>query len=464
MTETFFERPILNSPYDTYFRASLALSRRQCLRALSAGAALVATSPLIGCAAPPAPRRDGRPNVVFILADDLGYGDLGCYGSTDVDTPNIDALAAAGTRFTQFYVTAPVCTPSRMSFLTGRHYNYGVENDIGMASSEVTLAEMFSGAGYRTALFGKWHMGVPDRFGPNNQGFDEFLGFKNGAMDNYSHYYYWGGMNRHVLFRDGEPYHEDGVYFPDIVVRESTRFIQQNRDRPFFLYLPFNMPHYPLQAPAGDEERFSHIEDPLRRQFSSCVWAMDQRIGQIVACLEDNGLRQDTIIVFASDHGPSNEERGGGGSAGALRGHKATLWEGGIRVPCILSWPGTILEDRVRRQPVMSTDILPTLAAYTGVPLPQRYLDGHDLASIIGSAAAPAPRAIMHWIYQDWWAVRKGPWKLTVEGDKAALVNLDNDPGERHNLFDQRQDLVQRLVDSHSIWKKGISDRRASGV
>ncbi|MDP7219593.1 MAG: hypothetical protein QF565_08960, partial [Arenicellales bacterium] len=121
-------------------------------------------------------------------------------------------------------------------------------------------------------------------------------------------------------------------------------------------------------------------------------------------------------------------------------------------------------EDRVRRQPVMSTDILPTLAAYTGVPLPQRYLDGHDLASIIGSAAAPAPRAIMHWIYQDWWAVRKGPWKLTVEGDKAALVNLDNDPGERHNLFDQRQDLVQRLVDSHSIWKKGISDRRASGV
>ena len=413
------------------------ISRRQCRRALSAGAALVATSTLTGCAAPPAPRRGGRPNVVFILADDLGYGDLGCYGSTDVETPNIDDLAEAGTRFTQFYVTAPVCMPSRMSFLTGRHYNYGVENDIGMASSEVTLAEMFSGAGYRTALFGKWHMGVPDRFGPNNQGFDEFLGFKNGAMDNYSHYYYWGGMNRHVLFRDGEPYHEDGVYFPDIVVRESTRFIQQNRDRPFFLYLPFNMPHYPLQAPAGDEKRFSHIEDPLRRQFSSCVWAMDQRIGQIVACLEDNGLRQDTIIVFASDHGPSNEERGGGGSAGALRGHKATLREGGIRVPCILSWPGTIQEDRVRRQPVMSTDILPTLAAYTGVPLPQRHLDGRDLAPVIGSAAAPAPRAIMHWTHQDSWAVREGPWKLTVEGDKGFLVNNN--------------------------WMKAISDRRTSG-
>jgi arylsulfatase A-like enzyme len=401
---------------------------------------------------------------VFILADDLGYGDLGCYGSTDVETPNIDALAAAGTRFTQFYVTAPVCTPSRMSFLTGRHYNYGVEQGIGMASSEVTLAEMFSGAGYRTALFGKWHMGVPDRFGPNNQGFDEFLGFKNGAMDNYSHYYYWGGMNRHVLFRDGEPYHEDGVYFPDIVVRESTRFIQQNRDRPFFLYLPFNMPHYPLQAPAGDEERFSHIQDPLRRQFAACAWAMDQRIGQIVACLEDNGLRQDTIIVFASDHGPSNEERGGGGSAGALRGHKATLWEGGIRVPCILSWPGTILEDRVRRQPVMSTDILPTLAAYTGVPLPQRYLDGRDLAPVIGSAVAPAPRAIMHWTHQDSWAVREGPWKLTVEGDKGFLVNLDDDPGELHNLGSQRQDLVQRFVDSHNNWMKAISDRRTSGV
>jgi arylsulfatase A len=442
---------------------SSVLSRRQCLRALGAGAAAMATTPFSGCAAPP-PRRGGQPNVVFILADDLGHGDLGCYGATDLQTPNIDALATEGTHFTQFYVTAPACMPSRISFLTGRHYNYGVEDDIGMASSEVTLAEMFGAAGYRTALFGKWHMGVPTRTSPNNQGFDEFLGFKNGAMDNYSHYYYWGGMNRHVLFRDEEPYREDGVYFPDIVVRESTRFIEENRDVPFFLFMPFNMPHYPLQAPDDAEARFAHISDPLRRQYASCAWALDERVGQVVECLEANGLREDTIIIFASDHGPSNEERGGGGSAGALRGYKATLWEGGIRVPFILSWPGSIPQEGVRRQPVMSTDILPTLAAFTGVPLPQRHLDGRDLAPVISSATAPAPRDIMHWTYQDSWAVREGPWKLTVEGGKGFLVNLEQDPGEWHNLGDQRQDLVQRFVDSHNHWMQGITDRRKSGV
>ena len=434
---------------------SPGLSRRQCLRSLGAGAALLAASPLLSCA--PATTRRAHPNVIFILADDLGYGDLGCYGGTDVSTPNIDALAASGTRFSQFYVTAPVCTPSRISFLTGRHYNYGVESNVGMKPSEVTLAEMFGSAGYRTALFGKWHMGIPPDNAPHSQGFDEFMGFKNGAMDNYSHYYYWGGLHRHVLMRNEKAHHEEGLFFPDMIVRESTRFIEQNKEQPFFLYLPFNLPHYPLQPAAGALERFAHIDDHIRRQYAACVWTLDECVGRILSCLEDNGLRDDTIVVFASDHGPSNEERGGGGSAGGLRGHKATLWEGGIRVPCIFSWPGTIPADRLRSQPVMATDVLPTLAAYTGVTVPDRRLDGHSLVPVINSAVAAAPRVIMHWSYSDHWALREGPWKLTVEGQTGFLANLDDDPGESHDLVANRRDLIERFIDSHTGWIRELT-------
>lgn len=440
-----------------------SISRRQCLRALGAGAALATAAPWTGCATSSGPRRT-QPNVVFILADDLGYGDLGCYGATDVETPNIDELAASGVRFTDFYVTAPVCMPSRLSFLTGRHYNYGVENGVGMAATEVTLAEMFGSAGYRTALFGKWHLGIRPHVSPNVQGFDDFLGFKNGAMDNYSHYFYWGGMNRHVLFRDEEPYREDGVYFPDIMVRESTRFIEENKDDPFFLYMPFNLPHYPLQAPGGDEDRFAHIADPIRRQYAACAWALDERVGRIMDCLDTNGLRENTIVVFASDHGPSNEERGGGGSTGGLRGHKASLWEGGIRVPCIFSWPGSIPQDTVRNQPVMCTDVLPTLAALTQTPPPERYLDGKNLAPVFASSAAPAPRAVMNWTYKESWAVREGDWKMTVEGDKGVLTNLKQDPGETRNRGVERQDIVERFVDINNRWKQDISDRRVQGL
>ncbi len=441
---------------------SPGLSRRQALRSLGAGAALLAASPLLSCAPPPT--RRSQPNVIFILADDLGYGDLGCYGGVDVRTPNIDALAESGTRLSQFYVTAPVCTPSRMSFLTGRHYNYGIEPGLGMRASEVTLAEMFGAAGYRTALFGKWHMGIPEEVSPNNQGFDEFLGYKNGAMDSYSHYYYWGGIHRHVLMHNMEELHEEGVYFPDIIVRESTRFIEQNKDQPFFLYVPFNLPHYPLQPAAGAIDRFSHITDPLRRQYAACVWTLDERIGQILACLEDNGLREDTIVVFASDHGPSTEERGGGGSAGNLRGHKATLWEGGLRVPFIISWPETIAAGQLRTQPAMGTDLLPTLAAYTGVAPPNRHLDGHSLAAVIHSTTAPPLREIMHWVYAEDWALREGPWKLTVEKDAGFLSNLDDDPGETNNLGSEHQDLVQRFVASHNDWVQQLARGRASGA
>ncbi len=333
-----------------------------------------------------------------------------------------------------------------------------------MASSEITLGEMFQTAGYRTALFGKWHLGTPLEFSPNRQGFDEFFGFKEGAMDSYSHFYYWSGMNRHVLFHNEAPHHEEGAYFPDMVVRQSTRFITENRDRPFFLCLPFNLPHYPLQPPVGSVERFAHIADPLRRQYAACVWALYECVGRVVSCLEENGLRQETIIVFSSDHGPSTEERGGGGSAGTLRGHKGTLWEGGIRVPGIFSCPGTIPAGQVRAQPAMSTDLLPTLATWCGVPPPARQLHGHDLAPVIASAAAAPSRPILQWTYRGDWALREGPWKFTVEKDSGFLARLDEDPGESRNRAAEETARVERYVDTHNRWIRGLTAARKAGL
>ena len=343
--------------------------------------------------------------------------------------------------------------PSRLSFLTGRQPNRGVDPNRGMAQREVTLAEMFRGAGYRTGIFGKWHLGIPQELSPNSQGFDEFVGFKNGAMDNWSHFYYWGSAHRHILFRDETPLHEEGTYFPGIVVREATRFIRQNREQPFFVYLPFNMPHYPLQPPPGDIDAFAHIEDPERRQYAAFVGAMDRCVGQVLDCLEDEGLRHNTIVVFSSDHGPSHEERGGGGSAGVLQGTKGTLWEGGIRVPFICAWPDVVPAGVERPQPVMSTDLVPTLAAWCGLTLPDRVIDGRSMAPILSRADAPSTRSLMSWIHGSSWAVRAGPWKLLVEDDIATLTNLDDDPGETRNLAPKRPELVQDLLNQHDAWR-----------
>jgi arylsulfatase A len=442
-----------------------SMTRRDCLRALGVGAAALTASPLVGCsesAAPP-PARGDRPNVVFILADDLGYGDLGCYGGTDIRTPRLDALAESGTRLTDFYVTAPICTPSRISFLTGRYFHRGIEDGIGMRAEEITLAEMFRPAGYRTGLVGKWHMGIPDRFAPNDQGFDDFYGFKNGAIDNYSHYFYYGGMNRPVLFRNRKLIHEEGSYFPDLMVREATAFIRTHRERPFFLFVPFNMPHYPLQPAPGTREKFAHIDNPLRREYAAHVYSMDERIGQILDCLQEQGLRENTIVVFASDHGPSREERGGGGSAGALQGFKDTLFDGGIRVPFILSWPGTISAGASRSQPALSTCLMPTLAEFAGVPVPQRKLDGRSMSGMIASATAAAPMPVLHWSFRDMWALREGPWKMVAQNESAFLGNIVDDPSESNNLGAQRPDLVQRFVDSHNQWIRQLNADRAMG-
>ena len=399
-----------------------------------------------------------KPNVIVILSDDQGTVDMNCYGSKDLYTPNMDKLAQRGVRFTQLYVGAPVCSPSRAALLTGRYPQRAqlpdnAHNDGGMPACQLTMAELLKGNGYRTGIFGKWHLGDRMPISPNAQGFDQFFGHKVGCIDNYSHYYYWGGPNRHDLWQDETEHIEEGKYFPDMLVREAGKFMEDNQDKPFFMYLAFNLPHYPLQAQEKYREMYKDVKDPKRRRYGAFVSTLDEKVGEVVAKLEELKLRDDTLIIFLSDHGHSTEERsfGGGGSAGPYRGHKFTVWEGGLRVPCIISWPGHVPEDQVRDQMVSSIDLFPTIAAYTDTPLPETKIDGFDIREVINSAVSPSPRKDMYWENGNRWAVRSGNWKLVKDGE-LFLSDMNVDTSETHNIADEHKDIVEKLHAMHDDW------------
>ncbi|MHC4282139.1 MAG: sulfatase-like hydrolase/transferase [Planctomycetota bacterium] len=286
-------------------------------------------------------QKQRRPNVVLIFTDDQGTVDVNCYGAKDLLTPNLDRLAREGTRFTQFYVGAPVCSPSRAALMTGRYPQRAGQpsnapsqrGHAGMPTEQVTIAEVLKAAGYATGHVGKWHLGYTPETMPNGQGYDSSFGHMGGCIDNYSHFFYWQGPNRHDLWRNGEEIWRDGEFFGELMVDECKKFIDENKDDPFLLYWAINMPHYPLQGTEKWRKKYPHLDAP-RRMYAAFVSTMDEMIGNVVAHLDKLGLREDTIIIWLSDHGHSVEQRtfGGGGSSGDFRGHKFTLWEGGIRV------------------------------------------------------------------------------------------------------------------------------------
>lgn len=411
------------------------------------------------------------PNVIVIMADDLGSVDLGCYGAKDLHTPHADALARQGLRFTQFYAGAPVCSPSRACLLTGRYPvragmpgNAGSQHGqkAGLPPSEVTLAEMFKSAGYATAHIGKWHLGYNEEMMPNAQGFDHSFGHMGGCIDNYSHFFYWGGPNIHDLHRNGAEVFEDGHYFPDLMVQEASGFMEKHRADPFFIYFAINMPHYPYQGEAKWLEHFKDLPLP-RRLYAAFVASLDERIGKLVAKVDALGLRERTIIVFQSDNGHSTEERAhfGGGSAGSYRGAKFSLFEGGIRLPAMISWPGRLPQNETRCQMAHSADWMPTLAELCGVKTPEVKLDGRSLVPALKSSTAPGPHDALHWQMGDSWAVREGDWKLiinardTTKGDTGKervpvfLSNPTADPGEKTNFADQQPELIKHLRQLH---------------
>ena len=347
-----------------------------------------------------------KPNVILIYTDDQGTVDANCFGAKDLITPHMDGLAAKGVRFTQFYSAAPVCSPSRAAVLTGRYpQRAGLAGNAGsqpgghgMSAEQITIAELLKPAGYATAHIGKWHLGYIPETMPNGQGFDYSFGHMGGCIDNYSHFFYWSGPNRHDLWRQGKEVWEDGRYFPQLLVEETCAYLEKHRDQPFFIYLAFNTPHYPLQGTEKWRNAYAHLDAP-RRMYAEFVSSTDDCIGQVIAKLDELDLRDDTIVIFQSDHGHSTEERtfGGGGSAGPYRGAKFCLFEGGIRVPAIISWPGHLPAGETREQMSISVDWLPTILDLCGIAPPEHKIDGLSLQDVLAKQDAAGVHEVFHW-------------------------------------------------------------------
>jgi len=430
----------------------------------------------------PAEARD-KPNVIVIFTDDQGYADAHCYGSKELTTPGIDGLAEQGVRFTQFEAAAPVCSPSRAGLLTGRYpirtgmpgnaapppiesLEHGDQRG-GLRPELTNFAEMLKAHGYATAHIGKWHLGYDKQARPTAQGFDYSFGHLGGCIDNYSHFFYWNGPNRHDLWENNKEVFHDGEFFPDLMVEKASTFIDKNRDKPFFMYFAMNVPHYPYQ---GTDDWLKHYEDLdyPRNLYAAFMSTLDARIDALVKKIDDAGLRKDTIIIFQSDHGHSTEGRAhhGGGSAGHLRGAKFSLFEGGLRVPAVISWPGKLPQGAVRDQLAHGCDWLPTVAELVGIDPPPG-IDGKSLVPVIRSADAPSPHKVLHWTHHGGWAVREGDWKLlhkvrdtgskgslSKQDKQAFLVNLAEDETEMTNLADKHPDKVKHLRSLHEQWTK----------
>ena len=436
-----------------------------------------------------------RPNVVFILTDDQGTLDANCYGSTDLYTPAMDMLAANGVRFTQAY-SHTVCCPARAMLMTGRHPQRSSVNSwvqgrmhgpkgINMFESEVTIAEALQKAGYRTGLFGKWHLGAHPDHEPTKQGFDEFFGIRAGFIDNYVHYHLHG-TGHHDLYEGTKEVFHRGEYFPDMITDRAMSFIERNQDRPFFLYYALNIPHYPEQSLARYGKRYEHMPEP-RRSYAAMISTTDDYIGRVLTQLEVLELLDDTIIVFMSDNGYSAEDyqikvdhhtsgypkghnygaNGGGGNTGKWIGHKGTFLEGGIRVPAILSYPGKLPKGIVRDQAVTGMDWYPTVLELCGLDVPSGIkLDGYSVLPLVRDREAPSRYGVMHWQWQKSWMVREGDWKFIVNGkhqingkkaDAVYLANLADTQPEQKNHAKQNPGIVERLTRLHNDWANEVT-------
>ena len=405
-----------------------------------------------------------KPNFVFILADDLGYGDLSSYGCNDIKTAHLDRLAASGVRFTSGYSSHPYCSPMRAGLMAGRYqHRFGYERNIaydqhnmvmGLPVSEKTVATRMQEAGYVTGAVGKWHLGSSRPFQPNDRGFDFWYGFRGGG-----HQYFVVDLNVRLhegyhesLERNGQPEGLEG-YLTTALTDAAVEFIQKNRDEPFFLYLAYNTPHGPLQAPKSYEDRYADIGDDKRRTYAAMVHSMDDEIGRVIETLKVLQLTENTVVFFMSDNG--GPEQANSSDNGPLRGAKGQVYEGGIRVPFLVSWPGTIAEGQVNHYPVMSIDLMRTALELGGARITQK-LEGVNLVPHLTGEKSGAPHEALFWRMDNGtdYAVRSGPWKLAKTRDQEGiqLYNLNEDIGETNNLASENPDVVSRLIGLYEDW------------
>ena len=440
---------------------------------------------LLATMARPVMAADRPPNVIMFYADDLGNGDVGCYGAADIKTPSIDALAASGVRFTNYYAPAPICAPSRAALLTGRYplrcgmsstKNVPSELDTpGMPGREITFAEIAKTRGYATAVFGKWHLGSTSDTVPNAQGFDLFVGHHTSCLDSFSHMYYASEPWYHDLYRNRQEIFIDGEHLCDIVTRETLQFIDGHRDSPFLIYVAYNQPHYPMVAKAKFIEMYKNL--PRLRQFQAAlVTMMDDSIGQIMGRLKERDLIGNTLVFFASDNGaPNQSKRGeGGGRNTPYREYKRSLFDGGDHVPAIASWSGTLPAGHALDQLTIGMDVFSTILDVIGAEPPKdRVIDGMSWMPLLKDPGKSGHKELFfEWDNQH--AVRQGPWKLVCNGlinmdmgrqNRATTGNADymflsdtvKDPGERTNLYAQNKELADKLLKMHGQWRESIT-------
>ncbi len=403
------------------------------------------------------PAPPGRPNVVLVLADDLGFADLGVHGATDVRTPHIDSIAARGVRFTDAYVPGCVCSPTRAGLLTGRYpQRFGHERNLrhpfppgaGLPVGEKTLADCLKAVGYATGIVGKWHLGIESAFFPLARGFDEFFGFLYGDHS----YLDWDAEPGNPVYRQDQPVVES-TYLTDAFTREAVSFIDRHRDGPFFLYLAYSAPHDPLEAPQAYLDRFPAIADPRRRTFAAMLSALDDGVGAVLDRLRVHGIEDETLVIFLSDNGGIPAENTSRNDP--FRGQKGHLYEGGIRVPFLAQWPGRFPAARIETRPVSALDLFTTaLAAAGGSPPGDRIIDGVNLLPYLDGSNPGAPHRILFWKYGSPAAVRKGAWKLVKVGSNPSqLFDLASDPGEQTDLAASRPDVVAELEADLAVWK-----------
>lgn len=403
-----------------------------------------------------------RPNVVVVLVDDMGWADLSCYGSKDIRTPHIDKLAAQGVRLTHFYSNGPVCTPTRAALMTGRwQQRVGLEWAIypgqkapGLPTSETCLARMLKDAGHATGCFGKWHLGYRPEFGPNAHGFDEFFGLLSGNVDHYSHK---ESNDEPDWYENTKPVEVAG-YSTELITRRAVTFIDKHAREPFFLYVPYNAVHWPFQPPSKpDDVRTKQTWfDGTRKDYAAMVEAVDAGVGQLMAAIDKHHLADDTLFIVTNDNGGERLS-----DNGPFFHRKATLWEGGIRVPCLLRWPGKLPAGKVSEQPAITMDLAATILAACQVSPPRgRVLDGLDILPIV-AGKSPVQERTFFWRIdrpdRKQKAVRHGNWKYVRDGAIDLLFDLANDPGERKQLGHQHPDKLAELKRLHADWEAELA-------
>ncbi|WP_417376428.1 sulfatase-like hydrolase/transferase [Gimesia maris] len=459
------------------------------------------------------------PNIIMIVSDDQGYRDLGSFGSEEIMTPHLDRLAKEGAKLTSFYVTWPACTPSRGSLLTGRYpqrngiydmirneapdyghkykpaeYEVTFERIGGMDVREKLLPALLKPAGYVSAIYGKWDLGIHKRFLPLARGFDDFYGFTNTGIDYFTHERY--GVPS--MYRNNQPTEEDkGTYCTYLFQREAVRFIKENHQKPFFLYLPFNAPHGAssldprirggAQAPEKYKNMYPHLKDTLvtkkktgryefrerpdgpvihqgvsaskrRLEYVASITCMDDAIGEVLGLLDEYQIADNTIVVFFSDNGGS-----GGADNSPLKGKKGMMFEGGIRVPCLVRYPAKIKPGTVNDELLTSLELVPTFLKEAAIPLPENVvIDGYDMLPVL-MGKTTSPRNEMYWQRREDKAARVGHWKWVESEKGSGLFDLSQDIGEKHDLSPTHPEKLKEMKNHFANWKKQMADAEPRG-